>query len=148
MTEKKRGRTHSPGRRPPPPRGDTFCVLRRTRAELERRFGAPLSGEEPTLVFADGADPLRANRLHVFLRDDGTVKLARVELATPVRLRPEKLFEIVARFNGGHVGMPELLPHTLAGGLRAWHFAGSWWAFPQKDEAGCVFGVKLWQEPL
>ena len=133
---------------PAPPRAPGFSVLRKTRQELEARFGAPVSVEDRTLVFVDGVELLRSMRLHVFLSEEGTVRFARIELPVPERMRSERLFECAARYNGGHTGGGELLPHTLAGGLRAWHFVGNYWAFPQKDEAGFIFGIKIWQEPV
>lgn len=130
------------------PRAPGFSILRKTRLELEARFGAPVSVEDRTLVFVDGVEPLRAMRLHVFLSEEGTVRFARIELPVPERMRSERIWACASRYNGGHIAGGELLPHTLAGGLRAWHFAGNYWVFPQKDEAGFIFGIKIWQEPV
>lgn len=110
-----------------------------------RRFGQPVDETDRALTFVDG-EGARAVRVHVLLTEGGTVHTARLELPSPMRMRPETIFGWVARYNGNHVRLPELRPHTVAGGLRAWHFEGGWWAWPLKDEAGCIRGFKIWQE--
>lgn len=122
-------------------------LLHRTRAELEARFGPPVREVDRALTFADGRQPADQVMLHCLLDDAGTVEVARVEPARRERLSRDALFALVARYNGGHVGMPQLETHVYAGGLKAWRFANGWWAFPQKDEAGCLRGVKIWHEP-
>jgi hypothetical protein len=118
-----------------------FPALQRTRAELERRFGPPVGEAERRVDFRDGV-----MRLECWMGPDGTTQTVRIVPPESRRMAPQAIGELAARYNGGHIGTPEQLPHVYAGGLKAWRFEGAWWAFPQKDEAGAIRGIKIWHE--
>lgn len=139
---KRGGRRRRRGRKP-----KSYLVLGRSVEEMTERYGEPETRSDTLMIWTDGKDERSAYRIECMVIEE-KVKTARIVPATPSPMSRDQILRTVGRYNGGNVERPQASPHTIAGGASAIEFKDDYWAFVQTDSVGCVYGIKIWQEPL
>jgi hypothetical protein len=116
---------------------------------MTERFGDPEPRAENILVWHDKGKSGELTGLECYLSDKDLVKTVRIVPSFPRRMSRDELLRTIARYNGGHIEKPEdRQRHTVSGGAGAIAFQNDYWAYVQQDPVGCVYGIKIWVEPL
>lgn len=115
---------------------------------MNKRFGRSEVRSDRVTVWFDGRDQDQATALECLMSPNDIVVTARIVLASAKRMKPAEMLRWISKYNGNNVKNPAWVQHSFGAGIRVISFHSNYWAFPQRDELGCVYGIKIWFEPL